>query len=84
MSGPLYNEYGDINYENEPVPKNFNKKKIYDNLKKIDSNFIQASTVYYDKQKNKYIKTKVGCYLSGCPGSLIKNAVTGQNIPTIM
>jgi hypothetical protein len=81
MSGPLYNEYGDINYEDEAVPKNMNKRKIYDNLEKMDSGFIQIPIVYYDKYKNKSITKKVGCYMSGGPGSFIKNAVTGQKYP---
>ena len=47
MSGELYNEYGDINYENESIgggsKYNSNKKKIYNNLAKGVSNYLSLT-----------------------------------------
>ena len=75
MSGELYNEYGDINFDIDSVGDDSyyksNKKKIYEAMHR-DSNFIQVTINRFKKNK------KIGCYMAGYTGSTIVNAVTGQ------
>ena len=71
MSGELYNEYGDINYDNMDDNSVSNKRKVYQALTR-ESNFVQITINRYKKNK------QVSCYTSGYPGSTIVNAVTGQ------
>lgn len=82
MSGELYNEYGDINFDSENISTNghhSNKHKIYKALEQ-DSNYlsltISVSTQHKYNTKSKNVK--VGCFMSGLSGSTIVNAVTGQ------
>ena len=74
-SGELYNEYGDINFENDSIGEDSfygsNKKKIYKAMAK-ESNFLETII------KVNGINKKVRCYMAGNPGSTIINAVTGQ------
>ena len=82
MSGELYNEYGDINYDNmdENIHNGSNKKKIYANLAK-ESNYLQLviNVPHANKMSNKQVK--IGCYMAGSPGTTIVNAQTGQKYP---
>ena len=78
MSGELYNEYGDINYDNEDEIKHHsNKHKIYEKLAK-ESNYLSLTINVPHLNKNGFRKMKIGCYMAGFPGSTIINAVTGQ------
>ena len=81
MNDELYNEYGDINYDNMDENKHHsNKHKIYEKIAK-KSNYL--SLTYRIPINNSY-KTrlvKIGCYMAGPPGSTIVNAQTGQKYP---
>ena len=79
MSGELYNEYGDINYENidEKNGHHSNKHKIYEKLAK-ESKYLPLTINVPHLNKNGFRKMKIGCYMAGPPGSTIINAVTGQ------
>ena len=82
MSGELYNEYGDINFENidEKNGHHSNKHKIYEKLA-VSSNYLQLTINIQHLNKRGYKTVKVGCYMAGSPGTTIINAVTGQKYP---
>jgi hypothetical protein len=82
MNGELYNEYGDINYNNmdEDIHNGSNKRKIYANLVK-ESNYLQLTINIEHLNKRGHKTMKVGCYMAGSPGTTIVNAVTGQKYP---
>ena len=81
MSGELYNEYGDINYDNidEDIHNGSNKNKIYANLAK-ESNYLSLTIQVPIKNSYKTKSVKIGCYMVG-PGTTIVNALTGQKYP---
>lgn len=82
MSGELYNEYGDINFENidEKNGHHSNKHKIYEKLA-VSSNYLQLTINIQHLNKRGYKTVKVGCYMAGSPGTTIINALTGQKYP---
>ena len=82
MSDELYNEYGDINFENidEKNGHHSNKHKIYEKLA-VSSNYLQLTINIQHLNKRGYKTVKVGCYMAGSPGTTIINAVTGQKYP---
>ena len=82
MSGELYNEYGDINYDNidEDIHNGSNKNKIYANLAK-ESNYLSLTIQVPIKNSYKTKSVKIGCYMVGPPGTTIVNALTGQKYP---
>ena len=82
MSGELYNEYGDINFENidEKNGHHSNKHKVYEKLA-VSSNYLQLTINIQHLNKRGYKTVKVGCYMAGSPGTTIINAVTGQKYP---
>ena len=82
MSDELYNEYGDINFENndEKNGHHSNKHKIYEKLAKT-SNYLPLILRIPINNSYKTRSVKIGCYMAGPPGSTIINAVTGQKYP---
>ena len=82
MSGELYNEYGDINFENidEKNGHHSNKHKIYEKLA-VSSNYLPLTINIQHLNKRGYKTVKVGCYMAGSPGTTIINALTGQKYP---
>ena len=82
MSGELYNEYGDINYENEESNNGHhsNKHKIYEKLAS-SSNYLPLIITLPQVNKKSNKKVKIGCYMAGPPGTTIINALTGQKYP---
>lgn len=83
MSGELYNEYGDINFEeiDEKNGHHSNKHKIYEKLAGTSSNYLPLTLriPIYNSYKTRPVK--IGCYMAGPPGSTIVNAQTGQKYP---
>ena len=82
MSGELYNEYGDINFENndEKNGHHSNKHKIYEKLAKT-SNYLPLTLRIPINNSYKTRPVQIGCYMAGPPGTTIINAVTGQKYP---
>jgi len=81
----LYNEYGDINFEEDNFSEGqdsyhgSNKKKVYNAMNAesqgVDPNFLQVKVKRNDGSKK---MRKISCFMSGTTGLPIRNAVTGQ------
>ena len=82
MSDELYNEYGDINFEENATNMHHNNKhKIYEKLADTSSNYLPLTIQAPIKNSYKTKSVKIGCYMAGSPGSTIINAQTGQKYP---